>query len=177
VIEIDQVLNPHQQQLDLTWHTRGKSDTELKSKIIDSPLQGPLARMKACRTTKVAPGISTFSYDVDQDIDYRQHFYNEGEGDWLTGIAPDNPATSDLSYLLLRSQQKQLRNLLLHDLDGSYQLLAVEWQETINERQNKIGAKKHQFADALEIKYSHGEEVFILFIDFEKGNVRCLQNR
>jgi hypothetical protein len=127
VIEINQISNPYEQQLDLTWHTRGVITSHIDSNVTSSPLIGPLSRMTQCRSANVIKSIQTFDYDVQQDSLYQQHIHTEGGDTWLTGIAPDNPATSELSYVLLRSQQKELKNVVLHDLDESYQLLSVKW--------------------------------------------------
>jgi hypothetical protein len=150
-IEINQIINPHQQQLDLTWHTRGELRSTLANQIKQSPLTGPLARLKNCSAEQTDLAIKTFVYDVKQDSDYRQHIAQQGADSWLTGKAPDNPATSDLSYLLLRSQQKTLQNVVLHDLEGNYELLSVEWME-----------------DSVNIEFSHGIEKRVIHIDFSQ---------
>ena len=153
-IEINQIINPNQQQLDLTWHTRGELISKVSSEVIDSPLIGPLARMRNCRSVAIINDIDTFEYDVKQDSLYQQYMCSEGGDSWLVGIAPDNPATSDLSYLLLRSQQKTLKNVVLHDLIAAYQLLSVTWDK-----------------EKLTIEYMYLTVKNILSVDFSTGQV------
>ncbi|WP_413701907.1 hypothetical protein ACLKMH_10420 [Psychromonas sp. KJ10-10] len=154
LIEINQINNPHQQQLDLTWHTRGRLISEMSSELIDSPLIGPLARMIDCRNLEISKTIDTFKYDVKQDSLYQQYMYCDGADSWLLGMAPDNPATSNLSYLLLRDQQKVLKNVVLHDLSESYQLLAIQWQ-----------------GETLRIEYMYLAVQKIISVNFETGLV------
>ncbi|MFH0258388.1 heparinase II/III family protein [Vibrio rumoiensis] len=130
-IEINQVHNPHHQQLDLTWHTRGILRTDSNFVEIDNPLTGPLERMSNCMQLDATNDINTFYYNTQQPSEYYQQIYTLGGDSILIGQAPDNPATSDLSYLLLRSQQTQLRNITLHNLDGQYQLEHIHWKETV----------------------------------------------
>ena len=151
VIEINQVVNPYQQQLDLTWHIRGKFRTELAEKISSSPLKGPLARLKNCRVEQTNQEVKAFAYDAEQDTDYQQFIAQQGADSWLTGYAPDNPATSDLSYLLLRSKQVSLKSVVLHDLKGSYQLLSANWLE-----------------ENVHIEFSDALEKISLTIDFSE---------
>ncbi|MGF1722976.1 heparinase II/III family protein [Vibrio kyushuensis] len=129
-IEINQVSNPHKQQLDLTLHTRGemiKASAELNDVV--NTLEGPLARMTNCSTTVALPDMVKFDYDVALDTTYSQTIYSEGGDSILTGNAPDNPATSELSYVLLRSQQPQLKSIVVHDLEGSINLTHADWSE------------------------------------------------
>jgi len=154
LIEINQITNPYQQQLDLTWHTRGQLQTLLSDKVINSPLVGPLSRLHHCREQHAIAGIATFTYAVNQATHYHQHIAQIGGDCFLTGQAPDNPATSDLSYLLLRSQQKRLKNVVLHDLQGNYQLLAVDWLES-----------------DLHILFFDGEKQKKILINFEQGTL------
>tara|TARA_R110001583_G_scaffold8952_2_gene42252 strand:+ start:41187 stop:43187 length:2001 start_codon:yes stop_codon:yes gene_type:complete len=126
-IEINQITNPHAQQLDLTWHTRGIFTSQLNDEVLLSTLEGPLARMRDCRIAHLSNVVQTFEYNVEQETFYQQQMLTEGGDSWLTGVAPDNPATSELSYVLLRSKQKVMKNIVLHDLDGNHQLLSAQW--------------------------------------------------
>ena len=154
VIEINQVVNPHQQQLDLTWHARGEFKSHLTNDIIQSPLEGPLKRMTDCRLSEVNSGIQVFKYDVQQAAPYCQYMFTEGGEYWLTGLAPDNPATSNLSYVLLRSQQESLKNVVLHDLGAGYKLLSAEWMP-----------------ESLNLKLTRAKKLISLHIDFSDGEV------
>jgi hypothetical protein len=52
--------------------------------------------------------------------------------DILIGQAPDNPATSNLAYALIRSKAAALNTLVLHDLasDTDIALDAVSWSDS-----------------------------------------------
>lgn len=128
-IEINQIENPHQQQLDLTWHTRGVMTTNIESPVVGSPLEGPLARMSQCQLADIESSITQYDYDVGLPTPYRQHMSVDGGDQWLTGLAPDNPATTELAYLLLRSRQSSVKSVVLHDLAGNYQLVSTQWSE------------------------------------------------
>lgn len=155
VIEIDQVINPHQQQLDLTWHTRGDVVQNIGEKcVVSNPLKGPLERMKHCREFDITEEIMVFSYDVEQQSQYRQHFHVEGGDNILMGLAPDNPATSDLCYLLVRSRQPRMRSVLVHDLDEQYKVHNVCWSNNV-----------------VTIELTHGCERKSVSIDFDAGIV------
>ena len=154
VIEINQIENPHKQQLDLTWHTRGIFKSHISSKVIESPLQGPLQRMTDCRLSDVESGIKSFTYNVGQEMPYCQYMTTQGGEFWLTGLAPDNPATSNLSYVLLRSKQEAMKNVVLHDLGDGYKLLSADWQR-----------------DNLSIKLVQDKRLISLNIDFIDGEV------
>jgi hypothetical protein len=62
----------------------------------------------------------------------------------LIGEAPDNPATSNLAYTLIRSNATALNTMVLHDLSENGELLLedVSWSDTeitfsINQDGNK----------------------------------------
>ncbi|MGL6312460.1 heparinase II/III domain-containing protein [Vibrio sp. WXL103] len=129
-VELNHIDNPHQQQLDLTYHVRGEHQVNSLRESIDNPLQGPLARMTS---TQLVKGQSRFTqgYDIANQAAYNQHFVCDSDVDVLTGYAPDNPATSDLAYSLIRSTQAQLKAAVLHDLSAQQdkRLVGVVWQQ------------------------------------------------
>ncbi|MEH0740353.1 heparinase II/III family protein [Vibrio cholerae] len=128
-IELNRIDNPHQQQLDLTYHVRGKHQLAERGEAIDNPLEGPLARMTDTQWLAEQSGL-TLRYEIESQPTFTQFIASDTPLGLLTGYAPDNPATSDLAYSLLRSQAAFCQVAVLHDLslDGRYQGLNVEWQ-------------------------------------------------
>ncbi len=151
-IEIDVVCNPNQQQLDLTYHIRGRHKDDLRGTGIDNPLEGALARMTDLRLVE---GLLSYSqtYTIEGDSDYHQHVVVDSAVDILTGYAPDNPATSDLAYTLIRSQQPILKAVVLHDLSTKQcvSLKTVSWSEDVVEiiivRDEKEYSLQYNFAN------------------------------
>jgi hypothetical protein len=130
-IEVNIINNPHNQQLDLTYHVRGehaKSDNFL---TCENPLVGPLQRMT---DTHILRSIQTHShsYDIEGQTRFKQEMRFDSPCDILIGQAPDNPATSNLAYALIRSKAAALNTLVLHDLasDTDIALDAVSWSDS-----------------------------------------------
>lgn len=120
-IELNHISNPHQQQLDLTYHVRGWHKLATGWQPIRNPFTGVLAEMKQIYVS-AKQQQHTLCYQVHDQSDYQQHIVCNIPCEVLVGYAPDNPATSDLAYSLLRSQAATLQTLTLHDLsdDQSY---------------------------------------------------------
>ncbi|MCM2680732.1 heparinase II/III domain-containing protein [Echinimonas agarilytica] len=131
-IEINQIDNPHTQQLDLTWHVRGQLDSSsVELRDTTNPLKGPLARMHSCQTAEVSGNAQQFNYQTAASKTYRQTMFNQGADQLITGNAPDNPAVNDLQYVLVRSRSQALRNVVLHDFSEGYQLKEVKWDNNL----------------------------------------------
>ncbi len=127
-IELNCIQNPRQQQLDLTYHIRGTHITDDTWLPCDNPLQGALKRMH--HTQLLEPCfIKTLHYSIENQTDFTQQFWLSEKCSFLTGYAPDNPATSDLAYTLVRSRAKSLNTVVIHDLSANhdYTLLDVTW--------------------------------------------------
>ncbi|WP_261816955.1 heparinase II/III domain-containing protein [Vibrio gallicus] len=147
-VELNVIGNPYQQQLDLTYHVRGKHKQNPQSAAIANPLQGALARMTE---TYLVQGQQCFSqgYTIEGQSDYHQHVAVDSQVDVLTGYAPDNPATSDLAYTLIRSRQLELKVAIVHDLSKpqNVALKSVNWTdnsiEFVIQRGSKIQAWRY----------------------------------
>jgi len=133
VIELNTILNPHSQQLDLTYHVRGEHLLQPENgawKPITNPLSGALARMT---NTQISEPNTAFAltYVIEGQTEFRQHIYADSPVEVLIGNAPDNPATSDLAYSLIRSHAHELNTLVLHDLSeqSHYHVSDVTWGE------------------------------------------------
>ncbi|MGF1735681.1 heparinase II/III domain-containing protein [Photobacterium satsumensis] len=125
-IEINQVENPHAQQLDLIWHVRGQHQVSPLAVECVNPLDGPLARMTDCKSQSVS-GVTAQQFNMNEEAPYQ--CFVAATGELLTGQAPDNPATSNLSYMLLRSQECSYKAAVIHDLDSQQPLdnADVQW--------------------------------------------------
>ncbi len=128
-IELNSIHNPHRQQLDLTYHVRGSHLGAESMQPCDNPLQGPLARMHSTYISK--PCISkTIRYGIEDQNDFVQQFWFSTECQLLFGYAPDNPATQDLAYTLIRSDSDRLNTVTLHNLsDDNITLSEVCWSD------------------------------------------------
>ncbi|GAM72016.1 hypothetical protein JCM19236_1275 [Vibrio sp. JCM 19236] len=129
VVELNSVENPYRQQLDLTYHVRGEHDLDASWQEVANPLTGPLARMTDSKIRKLEQ-ITELNYHILDDADFQQSIWTSEPAELLSGYAPDNPATSDLAYTLVRSNAKSLNCVVLHDLscEKSLQISDIEWQ-------------------------------------------------
>lgn len=132
VVELNSVENPHQQQLDLTYHVRGKHDLDANWQEVANPLTGPLARMTNTKVRKLEL-LTELNYHIQNEADFQQSIWTNEPVELLSGYAPDNPATSDLAYTLVRTKAKSLNCVVLHDLscENSMQIRNIEWQDQI----------------------------------------------
>ncbi|MGR5177146.1 heparinase II/III domain-containing protein [Vibrio parahaemolyticus] len=127
-IELNRVINPNQQQLDLTYHVRGKQNDLTGFTPCDNPLEGPLARMQSVHIS--APkDLHTCHYQIEGQSNFKQQMWFSTPCQLLVGVAPDNPATSNLAYTLVRSQQALLDSVIVHDLSkhSDITLQDVRW--------------------------------------------------
>ncbi|KII79408.1 heparinase II/III domain-containing protein [Vibrio renipiscarius] len=127
-IEFDTVKNPHQQQLDLIWHIRGEHHTLSQAKSCDNPLDGPLARMTDSHEIPLHESIE-LSYEIEGQTNFNQQILTDSKATLLLGYAPDNPATSELAYTLLRCKDAMLKTTVVHNLTESddIRVIGVEW--------------------------------------------------
>ncbi|GAB7218327.1 heparinase II/III domain-containing protein [Vibrio comitans] len=130
LVELHKIENPHQQQLDLTYHVRGAHKHPQQMVAVDNPLQGPLARMTQ---THLSAQIQShkLTYEIEEQADYSQHIWSNQPCQILNGYAPDNPAISDLAYSLIRSTAPQFNAVVLHDLsdEQSVAIERIEWEK------------------------------------------------
>ncbi|GEA49256.1 alginate lyase [Vibrio inusitatus NBRC 102082] len=142
LVELHKVENPHQQQLDLTYHVRGAHKHPQQMVAVDNPLQGPLARMTQTRLSAQAQSHELI-YKVEKQADYSQHIWSNQPCQILTGYAPDNPAISDLAYSLVQSTEPQFNAVVLHDLSDE-QSVSIEYIEWEGDRLNCTFVKDGQ---------------------------------
>ncbi len=129
-VEINRVINPNQQQLDLIYHVRGEQQDRAGFTVCDNPLQGPLARM---HSVYISPpkGEHICHYKIEGQSHFKQQMWFSSPCEVLIGEAPDNPATSDLAYTLVRSKHAFLDTIVQHDLsaEGATTLQDIGWSE------------------------------------------------
>lgn len=130
LIELNTVHNPDSQRFDLTYHARGQHLLNPSWTAVENTLDGPLSIMKNCHERKSIYEQSLV-YRIDGQSDYKQTVVTDSCCDFLVGNAPDNPATTDLAYLLVTSRSPVLNTLVLHDLSesGHYQINDTQWQD------------------------------------------------
>jgi hypothetical protein len=142
-VEANLIANPHQQQLDLTYHIRGEHTDTDGFNNCSNPLPGALNRMT---NTRQLSSVSAHShrYAIEGQTPFNQKMVFSSSCDVLIGEAPDNPATSNLAYTLIRSNATALNTMVLHDLSENGELLLedVSWSDTeitfsINQDGNK----------------------------------------
>ncbi|MDG3084852.1 heparinase II/III family protein [Vibrio hannami] len=128
VIEFNHVQNPHGNQLDLVCHVRGKHIGLNADNQCENPMSGPLARMSNCHI-EVVKNSHQLTYAIEGQEDFTQQIVTNNDVSILKGYAPDNPATSDLAYSIVRSTDKELNVAILHDLSSKeqIQLQNFEW--------------------------------------------------
>lgn len=125
LIDLSTVENPHRQQLDWTLHLAAQA-LDQSGEAQPFALSGPLREMKASTTTPLhgcqprhfAHGGDTFA------------LWLSGDGELWQGLAPDNPAISDLSYLVLRNHLPQARFVGVWDLAKKSPLTEVNVHHT-----------------------------------------------
>lgn len=146
VIEIDLVRNPYARQMDLVWLVRG--ELEHKNALwrsVDNPIvSGPLTRLHHCMSLPLS-GCQPLNYDIKGAAPFRQWLH--GQGEILAGRSPDNPATHDLSCLLLRSHEKQGRFVMVHDLsiDCPITDIVMAWRQNYLDLTLTRGGIEHKF--------------------------------
>ncbi len=122
-IELNCIQNPARQQLDLTYHVRGSHLSTTSMQPCDNPLQGPLARMQHTHLSEPCSD-TTVRYAIEGQSDFTQQFWFSEECRLLLGYAPDNPATEDLAYTLIRSTADKLDTVVLHNLSDDNMTLS-----------------------------------------------------
>lgn len=60
--------------------------------------------------------VTPYRFAIAEQADFNMHIFAQQECEILTGQAPDNPATSNLSYLMLRNQDLHFNAVAVHDL-------------------------------------------------------------
>ena len=125
LIDLSTVENPHRQQLDWTLHLAAQA---LDQSGTPQPfsLSGPLRNMEGSTMTPLH-GCQPRHFARDGDT---VALWLAGDGELWQGLAPDNPAVSNLSYLVLRNHLPQARFVCLWDLTKSAPLTEVSVNHT-----------------------------------------------
>jgi hypothetical protein len=125
LIDLSTVENPHRQQLDWTLHLAAQA---LDQSGTPQPfsLSGPLRHMTDSTMTPLH-GCQPRHFSREDDT---VALWLAGDGELWQGLAPDNPAVSELSYLVLRNHLPQARFVCLWDLAKSAPLTEVSVHHT-----------------------------------------------
>lgn len=157
-IEFNTAENPHQQQLDLVWHIRGQHCALAEAQGCDNPLDGPLARMTSCHEMPLKASTN-LRYSIDGQTEFNQQLITDSSATLLLGYAPDNPATSDLAYTILRSQEAVLKVATVHNLtqNDEVRVSDIEWcSDVISLRLIRNGV-----AQSISINQETGVTLFV----------------
>lgn len=131
-IQIDQVENPHQAQLDLVWHYRAQYIPFNENQNIENPFKaGPLSYLSDCQSRSFN-GVAKETFFIDDNSEPYQCFI-AANARLLFAQGPDNPATNKLSYMLCRSNELQLRSVVVHDLtiNNNIKDVSIEWDHNV----------------------------------------------
>lgn len=111
LIDLSTVENPHRQQLDWTLHLAAQA---LDQSGTSQPfaLSGPLRQMRASTVTPLH-GCQPRHFAREGDT---VALWLAGDGELWQGLAPDNPAIGDLSYVVLRNHLPRARFVCVWDL-------------------------------------------------------------
>ena len=125
LIDLSTVANPHRQQLDWTLHLAAQALDQSGSALPFS-LSGPLRHMENSTMTPLH-GCQPRHFTQGEEA---VALWLAGDGELWQGLAPDNPAISNLSYLVLRNHLPQARFVCLWDLAKSAPLTEVSVHHT-----------------------------------------------
>lgn len=125
IIDLSTVANPHRQQLDWTLHLAARA---LDQTGTSQPfaLSGPLRHMEESTMTPLH-GCQPRHFSRGEET---VALWLAGDGELWQGLAPDNPAIGNLSYLVLRNHLPQARFVCLWDLAKSAPLTEVNVHHT-----------------------------------------------
>lgn len=142
-VDVVEVENPHQQALDFTLHVDASLAKCPPGEACQWPNQGVDAYFHSvsCRPLN---GLMPLNFH-HEDKQLPLWLASEKETSLYTALAPANPATRDISYLVVRSNQARCRLATLYDLSGrnSISLTDVEWQpESVVLHINHGGARQ-----------------------------------
>lgn len=154
VIEFNTITNPNEQQLDLVWHVRGQHKHLDSSTRHDNPMSGPLERMTDCHQYDL-DGTKLMAYSIEGQSDFYQQVRASGKATILQGYAPDNPATSDLAYSILRSKEQQLAVTMMHNLTNNESINIKALQ--ISDEQITFELHRKELKQAIEINCHTGK--------------------
>lgn len=125
LIDLSMVDNPHRQQLDWTLHLAAQALDQSGTPMPFS-LSGPLRHMTESTMTPLH-GCQPRHFAREGDT---VALWLAGDGELWQGLAPDNPAVSDLSYLVMRNHLPQARFVCLWDLATKSPLTEVSVHHT-----------------------------------------------
>ena len=125
LIDLSMVDNPRRQQLDWTLHLAAQALDQSGTPMPFS-LSGPLRHMTESTMTPLH-GCQPRHFAREGDT---VALWLAGDGELWQGLAPDNPAVSDLSYLVMRNHLPQARFVCLWDLATKSPLTEVSVHHT-----------------------------------------------
>ena len=126
VVDLTRVDNPAQKTLDMTYIVRGEHQIETPFKPTLNPFQNVLSRLEDCYQANVTQ--QSFHYAIEDDTAFHQQIVVSDESSIILGYGPDNPATSNVAYTVVRSQADRFNSVVLYDLDGNSSIKSALWK-------------------------------------------------
>ena len=129
LIDVSDVVNPHEQQLDWTLHLDAQA-VDMQGQMSTFSATGPLSIL---RNSMVSP-LNYFQRRQFRHPRGEITLWFAGDGELWQGNAPGNPAISDLSYVILRSQKKTAQFVCVWDFESANPITEIQL------RQNEEGS-------------------------------------
>lgn len=142
-VDVVEVENPHQQELDFTLHVDASLAESPAGKACQWPGQGVDAYFHSVTRRPLNGVIPLHFHHEDKQLPV--WLASEQETALYTALAPANPVTRNISYLVVRSNQARYHLITLYDLSGrnSISLIDVAWQPgSVALHINQCGARQ-----------------------------------
>lgn len=139
IIDISTVDNPHGQQLDWTLHLAGKA-LDATGAPATFANHGPLTRMHDTTVTPLI-GSQPRHFALSRQ---KQALWLYGEAMLWQGLAPDNPAVQDISYLVLRSDRTRATFICVWDLGETTPITDVHINQENDDLRIRLGHGQQQ---------------------------------
>lgn len=127
IIDVSTVHNPHARQLDWTLHLSGKALDQGGTPASFSQ-EGPLSIMQGATVTPLLHSQPRHFSGTRRGL----AIWLAGKAMLWQGYAPDNPAVEELSYLVLRSEEREARFISVWDLNDASPMTEMKVIEEAN---------------------------------------------
>ncbi len=126
VLDLTKVHNPHNKTLDMRYIIRGSHRHDESFIPTSNPFSKVLACLQDCYQNSFVE--QTLRYQIEGESDFNQQIFVSEQSSMYLGSGLDNPATSKVSYTVVRSQSEYFNALVMHDLDGNARVQSVVWK-------------------------------------------------
>lgn len=142
VIDISCVQNPNKNNLALHYLVRGTHTLNCDWQPIKSAFSSHFPYIKNCQKLDNVK-TKNLIYKIPQHPNFQQSIHMSSPSQLIAGYGPDNPATNDIAYLIIRNQQTYFSSLVVHNLSGELEVYDVKWvgKESISFSLNRTGVE------------------------------------